>query len=310
MGGYTWGGGPPALWESSDGRAWTAIDSPSWETAWSRAHVIDIDGGPAGAVAIGAVGSGCCLNPDRDAIVLYSSDGLAWEQVTPIAPFPAIVRDVASFSGGFVIAGRAGERDGTDDDWSYIGTGSAAAWTSVDGMTWTAATLDGVEPVRGGLLREVAVGAEGLFAVGYAQPVTHYSDAARTGWSSSDGNVWTRLGEIGEDLPGIRVLTSDGTRMVILGPESSSTLTLAGWTSIDGSSWTPLQFSGEPAPAADLPPGPVAGVSGALKYQMPAEWSPTRLLRDGVVAYGWVPVGATWEDGTAGAAWVATAIAR
>ena len=308
MGGYTWGGGPPALWESPDGQTWTAIDSPSWRSAWGSAHAIGIAGSAMGAVAIGAEGPGCCANSPGQPIVLHSLDGHAWQLVTPSSPEPSVVRDVASYAGGFVVTGRVGERD--DFAAQFVGTGTPAVWVSPDGVDWAPAAVEGAEAVRGGLVYQVATGDDGLFAIGNAQPVAQYSDAAVTGWSSSDGRVWTRLGELGEELPSVRVLTSDGTRMVILGPESSSTLTLAGWTSFDGARWTPLQFSGAPAPAADLPHGPVAGVSGALKYQMPSEWPPTRLLRDGAVAYGWVPVGSTWEDGTAGAAWVATAIER
>jgi hypothetical protein len=293
------------LWESPDGRTWSVIGSPSWRSAWGGAFVIDIAGGPMGAVAIGAEGSGRSASDPGSPIVLQSIDGHAWEEVTP-TPEPAKIADVASHSGGFVIVGSVGERDVFRE--GFIGTGVPAAWVSPNGAEWGEATIEGATAVRGGGMIEVAVGAEGLFATGYDQPVDHRAPggATVTRWSSSDGAAWTYLGELGDELPAVRVLASDGTRMVILGPESPSTITLAGCTSTDGANWTTLTFSGAPAPAADLPVGPVPD-SGVLKPgYVRSEWPPTRLIRDGVVAHGWIPP-LDVERQTADAAWVARA---
>jgi hypothetical protein len=298
MGFYGWGGGPRTLWHSSDGLTWSEVESPTWNDAWQGATVRGIAGGPAGVVAIGFEGSGCCMNPMGAPIVLHSSDGSMWEPVTPEAPPPALLSDVASFAGGFVLGGRVGERDGTDEDPIYIGTGVAAVWSSPDGRTWTAATVEGVEPVRGGGLWDFAVGANGLFATGHASAVddTHpgfygHGDAVLSGWASTDGSRWRYLGEAGDELPAIRLptwdlhssdLESDGVRMLALVREGPGSIALAGWTSLDGVTWTRLAFTGSQPPTRDPP----------ITEEEVAQWGATggvesaRLTRDGVVVRG------------------------
>jgi (2Fe-2S) ferredoxin len=105
MGFYGWGGGPQTLWHSPDGVTWTRVESQSWHDAWLGRTIRGIAGGPSGAVAIGAEGSGCCMNPAGEPIVLFSPDGAVWKDVTPQAPAPAIVSDVASFHAGFILGG-------------------------------------------------------------------------------------------------------------------------------------------------------------------------------------------------------------
>jgi hypothetical protein len=311
MGGYLWGGGPRALWESSDGIAWTAIDSPSWQDGWDGGHARGIAGGPSGTVVIGAQGSGCCLNPDGPAIIGHSTDGRTWTWLDDSPAFAhASFTDVEATTDGFVLVGWIGQTEAEAREGSIDAEpmGRPAAWTSPDGVSWIAAAVAGQEST-GGRLTEVVVGADGLFATGIGG-AHEYPWVPTSGWASVDGRSWDTVGALGAELPGVRVLTSDGTRMVILGPESASTTALAGWTSTDGRNWTRLTFSGAAAPVADLPEGPVAH-SGALKPELYEEaWPTTRLTGDGLVAHGWVPVGPTWEDGTANAAWIARAVER
>jgi hypothetical protein len=304
VGSWWFGGG--ALWRSADGVTWTASDTQGWD--WGDAHVIGIAGGPEGVVAIGA-GAGCALPGDGAPIVLHSDDGSEWERVTPSAPAPSSLSDVVAFSGGFLLAGSIGELPCTNVG-GYVGTAAAAAWVSTDGVTWTAATLDGAEPVRGGRLWEIAVGSEGVFALGYASPIEEYDwhGATMSGWASTDGSAWTYLGEVGDELPFMREpflpdLVSDGTRMLALVPDGHDAIELAAWTSLDGFTWTRLSITGDQVPARSQPEAalPVAGsgVTGVLSH--------ARLTRDGIVAFGTIPLGPTWDDPKEPCVWVVSA---
>jgi hypothetical protein len=302
--GYLWGGGPRTLWQSDDGQSWATIDSPSWREGWTgRAKAIA--GGASGVVAIGAEGPGCCMNPDGPGIIGHSTDGVVWTWLSDSPEFAhASFTDVAATRDGFVLVGWIGETEAEARERDRSGEaeplGRPAAWTSTDGVSWVPSDVEGPE-IEGGRLARVLVSSDGLFATGMAAPHEHWWEPT-TGWASVDGRAWSLIGTLGGDLPSVSVMASDGQRMVILGPESSATSTLAGWTSTDGSTWTRLVFSGAPAPAVDLPNGAV-GESGALRSDVGDMLPSTRLLRDGLVAYGGMP-----DAGAA--AWVATAIER
>jgi hypothetical protein len=298
--GYIWGGVPRTLWQSDDGRSWIEIDSPSWREGWTgRAKAIA--GGPSGVVAIGAEGPGCCMNPDGPAIIGHSTDGVTWTWLSDAPEFAhASFTDVEATRDGFVLVGWVGETEAdARERGEWQPTGRPAAWTSTDGRSWTAADVQGPE-LAGGRLTQVLVGDEGLFATGVASPTEQWWETT-SGWASVDGRSWDLIGALGEDVPAISVMASDGLRMVILGRESPETLELAGWTSTDGTDWTRLVFFGAPAPAADRPEG-ATPESGWLRSEVGDIRPSTRLLRDGVVAYGAVPGG--------DAAWVAVAIER
>ncbi len=231
------------LWSSADGKTWTQIDSPSWRAAWpTGAGSLKVVGGPAGVVAVAPSGH----------LVVHSTDGKTWERIDSLpAVTGVIIRDVATFSGGFVIVGR----DGEPDPFSQVGpqpppgVGRPAAWLSADGATWVAAQVPGSD-VAGGELRAVAAGANGLFAIGIMRPIQDALQPPTTGWASADGRTWRVGGELGADLPDTELLVGDGVHLVTLGSASPGSPTLAASGSTDGAAWTRLAFSG---PTSTLP---------------------------------------------------------
>jgi hypothetical protein len=158
-------------------------------------------------------------------------------------------------------------------------------------------------------LWEIAIGSEGLFALGYARPIegSDFRGATLSGWASADGSTWTYRGEVGDELPLIRGpffprdLVSDGTRMLALVPDGPDDIDLAAWTSLDGFTWTRLSITGNQVPARSQPdpalPVEGSGVTGVLSH--------ARLTRDGIVAFGSFPLG---DGPTEGRVWVARAV--
>ena len=236
----------PRLWYSADGESWTQIDSPSWREVLGDTPPIEISGGAAGVVGVRANGT-----------VVYSADGLNWQVADlPAAATAVPARAVTAFDGGFVVVGR----DGSPDPFSQVvdtpltpGSGRPAAWFSPNGVDWIQADVPG-EVVPGGELREVAAGANGLFAAGIGEAVDTQTHPMTHGWASKDGITWTMVGRIGEDLPffggrhvGQGFLVSDGSNMVIFGQESATSPGVVAYSSTDGISWIPLAFSGAPS---------------------------------------------------------------
>jgi hypothetical protein len=243
--------GERRLWSSTDGAHWTEIDSPSWRALWTAGlpQLIQVASGPGGMVAIGTdLGS-------HRSIVAHSVDGHTWKRVDLPASGVPTVRDVAAYAGGFVAVGRDGKLDedaGPTHPAIVPGVGRPAAWTSPDGVTWTAAKVEGSR-VQGGGLTRVLVGADGLFAIGNDTANDYYPDAdysqghSLTAWASADGTSWKIAGTLGTDLPPMGgLMASDGTRMVAFGlrqPDVGQQPTA--WTSTDGSHWTALTVSGK-----------------------------------------------------------------
>jgi hypothetical protein len=251
-GGYA-KGGAPELWGSDDGNAWTALDSPDWRGVWGSAPnvggattLVDVAGGGSGAVAIGFDGGGCCLTPPGPPVITYSPDGLTWERLdlTGVSSMDdrSLLTDVIGHGGGYVIVGSAREPDRSREaEPMPAEVGRPAAWTSTDGRSWVAADVEG-SSVPLGRLTQVAAGAEGFFAIGIAQAPEYQWQSS--GWASADGHTWRLLGELGVDLPRMRVLASDGIHMTAFGTPTLYGLELAGWSSTDGVEWSPLAMSG------------------------------------------------------------------
>jgi hypothetical protein len=233
----------PRLWYSADGMTWTRIDSPSWRAGLGDALPFDVAAGDAGVVAVLYSGS-----------VLHSTDGRTWQRVALPAGTAALPLDVTAFDGGFVVVGRDGDPDPHPQVYETPpppGAGRPAAWVSANGVDWTMASVDG-SVVQGGELREVAAGANGLFAAGIAEPVDSQAHELTHGWASADGVTWTLAGRIGQELPRFGgallaqgFLIGDGDYMLILGPESAESAKLAGFISTDGMNWDRLTFSGQ-----------------------------------------------------------------
>ena len=253
------GSGPPDLWNSADGRTWTLVDSATWSAAWDAqangvGHIIAMVAHGDTIVALGGQGSGCCASPDRGPILVTSTDGQVWHRLELPPVFDnAYVRDVAAYRDGFVIVGRTGQPD-TNTPQLTSGVGKPAAWTSADGLTWSAAEVEGAEGA-GAQLLEVVAGADGLFATGRRAGGStaglagaHGVDGATSGWASTDGRTWRLVGDLGKDLPDVVRIAGNGTRMALLGRDSCKATDVSGWVSTNGSTWTRLSFNGMSAP--------------------------------------------------------------
>lgn len=232
----------PRLWYSPDGTGWSQIDSPSWRAALGDAVPFDVVGSTNGVVAVLASGA-----------VVHSIDGQTWQRSDLPASETAIPLDVTVFDGGFAVVGR----DGAADRHSQVivtplapGVGRPAVWVSANGVDWVQATVEG-DAVAGGELREVAAGADGLFAAGIAASVDVQAHELTHGWASADGMTWTLVGRIGDELPRFGgalladgFLVGDGSHMVIFGPESAESANVVASLSTDGVRWQRLAFSG------------------------------------------------------------------
>jgi hypothetical protein len=244
-----------AVWSSSDGTAWTQIDSPTWQGLWQVTpqafpRLIAAASGPSAIIAIGAE------QVSGASVVARSTDGQAWTGVSlPNMP-EVVVRDVVAHRDGFVIVGRAGQPDrmgsgGGDSEHPTMpgiapGVGAPAAWVSLDGVTWTAASVEGTS-VLGGGIEQVLAGTDGLFAVGISTPAPDsWESLALAHWWSSDGMTWHQGGAMELDLPADPALASDGTNMIVLGADPGRPDELAGWVSLNGRSWAPLAMTGSP----------------------------------------------------------------
>jgi hypothetical protein len=216
------------LWHSTDGTAWSEIESPSWAAAWAKTRLVAVAGGSAGIVVIGL----------GDApVIVHSADARTWDRLSLPAAFDrAVLRDVTAHAGGFVVVGSVGEPDpGWPRPIRPTTIGRPAAWESADGVTWQAADVEGTE-FPGGMLQHVGAGAEGLFALGFATPEEAAGKEPPAGWASSDGRTWRLVGYGAARSFGWRV-ESDGTHLVTFADGLGGT---AYWASTDGVTWTPL----------------------------------------------------------------------
>lgn len=106
--------GAPAVWTSSDGRAWARVATSGLPT---DAEVRDVTAGGPGVIAVGREGG--------NAASWTSSDGRSWRQApTAGALGGARMLHIVTTSHGFSAIGT-------------VSDGSGAAWTSPDGTSWT-----------------------------------------------------------------------------------------------------------------------------------------------------------------------------
>jgi hypothetical protein len=116
------------------------------------------------------------------------------------------------------------------------GTRNGAAWTSTDGLTWSAATDDGT--FKGALLMAVVHGSGGYLAVG----AIGVNGAV---WTSPDGSAWIRADGGAFKGSTLADVASNGSGYVAIGRDANGA---AAWTSTDGKSWRSV---GKIAGAAD-----------------------------------------------------------
>jgi hypothetical protein len=132
-------------------------------------------------------------------------------------------------------------------DGSLVG-GSAAVWTSTDGLVWSRVSHD--ESVFGGdggqSMEDLVVGGPGLVAVGSD---SRGFESVPAVWTSTDGLVWSRVAH-DEAVFGLRG-SMDGVAVAEIGlvavgsewPEhgtygSALDFDAAVWTSVDGITWS------------------------------------------------------------------------
>lgn len=217
-----------AIWLSDDGRDWR-LATPG--DPFDGGHVEGMAWGPAGLIVYGW---------QADHGVTWSSrDGISWE------PDAATFRD--SGPNGPTIAGTA---------WGYVATSAAGAWWSLEGRSWTRATVE--DDAR---LGRVIVGAGGLLATGETGPLPANNFdlggpiLSPEYWHSVDGRAWRRLPAFRQPAGLGDVLVSDGSRIVAV----RSTREIR--TSIDGLSWQTLEGTADQT--IDLELSPLMGFSRA-----------------------------------------------
>jgi hypothetical protein len=272
--GQTCGPLPEMLWTSPDGSTWTRIADSSMFTG---ATISAVTIGQEGLVAVGETGW------DKPAIWL-SDTGAAWRTTSlPTSTFAhGHFYNVRAIGSGYVLAGSVGGQAPISGGVAAPSTGTAAAWWSPDGLTWTKATLQG-SGGAGASLGGIAVGAQGLVAVGSESG----GKEGALGWVSSDGRTWRPVALLyagapsaapGEPtLPAMNVC-DDGTHLI--GLDVDSRLVLRLWISSDGIGWHQLPASGA-TDTLPLSPGEV----GSARYDA------VFLVPGGLVVTGFGPQG-------------------
>ena len=211
---------PPraAAWFSGDGTAWhrsAGLEAPDGSL------MAAVGAWPGGFVSVGGVGAGPAA--------WASPDGRTWQQETVQAPETSgTVRMDAVVSGpaGLVAAGGASAGS------TQIG---AIAWTSTDGIHWTAAV--NAPSFAGAAIAGLAAGRSRIVAVGSVVS----ADGAVSGatWWSADGRTWSP-GSATPSFGGARLLavTAGGPGFVAVGTADGG-VRAAAWWSVDGIHWSP-----------------------------------------------------------------------
>lgn len=253
---------------------WTeaTIEPPVERRPGASEHLIAVAASDAGYVAVGYTE----VLGRRDALVLVSDDGAAWDRVA----VPAVLRDldlvdVTAGPGGFVAVGsesapaapgpvavvlrsadgRVWERSPLADGagtypYSLAGApvgylvagaaadGGAAAWTSVDGDAWERIPADAFGAASSGLADPTWDGDEWL-AVGAASgPPAVVRSRDGTGWTATviESGTETYPARLVRGRWGLLVGGGEGS----CGPFGSCPSAPVHWWSEDGATWTRL----------------------------------------------------------------------
>ena len=192
--------GKPAvrMWRSADGAAWTPVDLGR---VFGADSLTGVSGGSAGYIVLAAKG--------KERVVWTSLDGASWRKAA-VASGGFGAQSVASFQGGFIVAGRTqavspdcvGIADGP-----YVGS----VWSSLHGSTWTSAKLPNVlvgtdATMSLDRLSDATVLAREQTVVGNAPDNAVQSQA----WTSTDALTWRE----DDALAGSGYPLTDGTRTV------------------------------------------------------------------------------------------------
>ncbi|HXJ62342.1 MAG TPA: hypothetical protein VNN79_01180 [Actinomycetota bacterium] len=227
-----------AVWHSDDGRTWTIVTGQDSLGGPGDQQVNGISPLPGGGFIV--VGSDTSSG-SQDAAVWRSADGDTWTKVSSDAlggPGKQSMNRVSETPLGLLgVGSTTNSADGTQD---------GAIWRSTDGgASWTLLPLGDLGGPGDQDVKRVTVLKSGIttgfVAVG-TSTLNGDSDAAV--WTSTDGQVWTRVPDPGNVLGGpgnqgmIDVQTF-GTELVA-GGFSAGTADIDGavWTSSNGTDWT------------------------------------------------------------------------
>ncbi len=221
---------------------------------------------PVGLLAVGV------LEPPATAAVWHATDGTSWTRVADFPATPGTVADAVAAAGMRVVivgqsatgaaawtsadggtwqaapaqAALAGADGGTRMDavvgWrgGFVAGGvrdvpatalhRGGMWRSDDGLHWR---LVGGHAFDDAHVLGLAVGPDGLVAVGSTGDETHGSGAA---WVSADGDTWTRSPDPALAGGILRSVTAGGPGLVAVGLGGADDRAMS-WTSPDGSRW-------------------------------------------------------------------------
>ena len=198
------------------------------------------------SVPLATLGQSAAPGSSASPSVSLGTDAAEWGGLLWTAPTPAPdgdVRVVIPFGSSMVAVGSVNGPDRT----------SAAAWRSVDGVTWERTLLDG-EPGGDAQLSFVVPTSSGLLAIGSAGPrclvegegaqCPRLPTDVWTTWTSVDGTAWTRIPTppafTGADISG---LASGPGGLVAIGSRGFDHPRL--WASTDGTDWRTQHLPGD-----------------------------------------------------------------
>ena len=211
-----------------------------------RAAAMSAAVGIVALMPLATLGQSAAPGPSGSPSVSPGPDAVAWGGLLWKAPTPAPdgdVRVVIPFGSSMVAVGSVNGPDRT----------SAAAWRSVDGVTWERTLLDG-EPGGDAQLSFVVPTSSGLLAIGSAGPrclvegegaqCPRLPTDVWTTWTSVDGTAWTRIPRppvfVGADISG---LASGPGGLMAIGSRGFDHPRL--WTSTDGTDWQAQHLPGD-----------------------------------------------------------------
>jgi hypothetical protein len=218
-------GAVPAIWRSFDAITWMRDDDLSFEAGVLAS--VDASGGT--VVAGGSIVTGIdTSDPQTDAAVLTSKDGVAWTLVVDKGlgrpgsfggPGAQSVISVVGHSGGFLMVGM--DREERCQGIDLCAAFTMVHWTSSDGMTWRRTDVGQPLPVW-----PIAGGTVGLVAMRFD------GETAGTPVRSTDGRIWTSIAESVFIPPGAittSLVERDGTIVVVGSSETSGDQNARTW---------------------------------------------------------------------------------
>jgi photosystem II stability/assembly factor-like uncharacterized protein len=229
---------------SSDGRTWTIEPGDPGLLEASFDHSSMIGGVAEGATGLVAVGANVLFDSSSgDARAWTSGDGIRWQAAKPPKSFvDASMEAVVAGPNGFVAVGSDGYPGANTQ---LPGARGAAAWTSVDGRSWTRAPSQA--SFADGIMTGVRRTPSGYVAWGQTIPFSNSGGPPATPiWTSADGLRWDRaFGITDAGGPGdpISSVLPMGDRLVAVGTRQLPDNLGAGsgpgaWTSTDdGRTW-------------------------------------------------------------------------